>query len=225
MMEKLLYPTHSVRCIVTGPSCYGKSVFLTSLFLNTLNENDKLCIYSRSLHQDLYQRIIKCFSNCIPIHIILNVPNAEGIDIVIEEIVKNKDFEKSYIEIETYESIEESESPKENEDGGFMILDDLNEKEMNDPRVQARFKRRRHNNLSTFNISQGYYELLKRNMGADGNIYHNFKPNNFRDLLNIYQDKSSIDTTLKEFKLLTSIFWNEKYQQLSFDMTQDKHTG
>ena len=26
-MEKLLYPTHAVRCIITGPTEYGKSYF------------------------------------------------------------------------------------------------------------------------------------------------------------------------------------------------------
>ena len=34
---------------------------------------------------------------------------------------------------------------------------------MNDPRVQAMFKRSRHNNLSIFIISQDYYELSKKN--------------------------------------------------------------
>ena len=30
-MEKFPYPTHPVRCIITGPSECGKSVFLTNL--------------------------------------------------------------------------------------------------------------------------------------------------------------------------------------------------
>ena len=81
---------------------------------------------------------------------------------VIEEIVHNKDFEKSDAEIETYESIEELTFPQEYDDGGIIILDDLNEKEMNDPRVQAMFKRSRHNVLSIFIISQDYYELPKK---------------------------------------------------------------
>ena len=105
-MEKKLYPTHPVRCIITGPSCSGKSVFLTNLILNIINEYDKIYIYSPSLHQDLYQKIIKCFTNCIPIHIIPNILNEEDIDIVIAEIISNKDFEKSDTEIETFESIE-----------------------------------------------------------------------------------------------------------------------
>ena len=111
-MEKILYPTHPVRCIITGPSNVGKSVFLTNLILNIINEFDKIYIYSPSLHQDLYQKLIKCFSNYIPIHIIPNILNGADIDIVIDEIVNNKDFEKSNTEIETYESIEELNFPQ-----------------------------------------------------------------------------------------------------------------
>ena len=41
-MEKFLYPNHPLRCIITGPSESGKSVFLTNLILNVFNENDKI---------------------------------------------------------------------------------------------------------------------------------------------------------------------------------------
>ena len=221
-MEKILYPTHPVRCILTGPSECGKSVFLTNLILNIINEYNKIYIFSPRLNQDLYQKLIKCFSSYIPFHIILNILNEADIDIVIEEIVNNKDFEKSNTEIETYESIDELKFPQEYDDGGIIILDDLNEKEMNDPRVQAMFKRSRHNNLSIFIISRDCYELPKRTIRANGNIYHIFKPNNFRDVLNLYQDKSSIDMSLNEFKLLASTCWNQKYQPLTIDMTKDK---
>ena len=81
-MEKFLYPS---EC--------GKSVFLTNLILNFINEYDKIYIYSPSVHQDLYQKLIKCFNNYIPIHIIPNILNQADIDIVIDEIGNNKDFE------------------------------------------------------------------------------------------------------------------------------------
>ena len=224
-MDKILYSTHPVRCIITEPRECGKSVFLTNLILNIINEYDKLCIYSPSLHQDLYEKLIKCFSNYITTNIIPNILNEEDIDKVIEEIVNNKDFEKSDTAVETCESIEELKFPQEYEDGGIIILDDLNEKEMNDPRVQALFKRSRYNNLSIFIISQDYYELPKRTVRANGNIYHIIKPNNFRDVLNLYHDKIFMDMTLNEFKLLTSTCWNEKYQPLTIDMTKDKFCG
>ena len=155
-MDKIFHLNHPVRSIITGPSECGKSVFLTNLILYLINEYDKIYIFSRSLHQDLYQKLIKCFSNYIPSHIIPNILNEADIDIVIDEIVNNKDFEKSNTEIQTYESIEELKYPQEYEDGGIIILDDANEKEMNDPRVQPMFKRSRHKNLSIFTISQDY---------------------------------------------------------------------
>ena len=224
-MEKILYPNHPVRCIITGPSECGKSVFLTNLILNIINEYDKIYIYSPSLHQDLYQKLIKCFSNYIPIHLIPNILNEEDIDIAIAEVINNKDFEKSNTEIETFNNIEELKFPQEYENNSIIILDDLNEKEINNEKIQAMFKRGRHNNLSIFIISQDYYELPKRTIRANGNIYHIFKPNNFRDVQNLYQDKASMDMTLNEFKLLTSTCWNKNYQPLTIDMTKDRLCG
>ena len=224
-MEKFLYPSHPCRCIITGPSNVGKSVFLTNIILNINNEYDKIYIYSPSLHQDLYQRLIKCFTNYIPIQIIPNILNEEDIDLVIDELVNNKDFQKSDIEIETFDNIEELKFPQEYENNSNIILDDLNQKEMDDPRVQAMFKRSRHNNLSNFIISQDYYELSKKTIRYNGNIFHIFKPNNFRDVINLYQDKASMDMTLNEFKLLTNICWDKKYTPLTIDMTKDKYTG
>ena len=222
-MEKFLYPNHPVRCIITGPSECGKSVFLTNSIINIIDEFDKLYIYSPSLHQDLYQKLIKCFSDCIPIHIITNILNEEDIYIVIEEMVNKKDLEKSDTQIVTYESIEELKFPQEYDDEGINILDDLNEKEMNDPRVHAMFTRSRHSNLSSFIISRNYYELPKKTIQASGNIYHIFKPKNFLDVRNIYQDKASMDMTSDEFKYLTSTCWNQIYQPLTIDMTKDKY--
>ena len=224
-MEKILYPTHPVRCIITGPSECGKSVFLTNLILNIINEYDKLYIYSPSLHQDLYQKLIKCFSNYIPINIIPNILNEEDIDIVIEEIVNNKDFEKSDCEIETFDNIEDLKFPQEYENNSIIILDDLNEKEINNEKIQAMFKRGRRNNSSIFIMSQDYYELPKRTIRCNGIVFHLFKPNNYLDVRNIYQDKASMDMTLDEFKYLTSSCWNKIYQPLTIDMTKVKYTG
>ena len=151
--------------------------------------------------------------------------NEEDFDIVIEEIVNNKDFEKSDKEIETYESIEKLKFHQEYDDGDVSISDDLNEKEMNDPRVQAMFKRSRHNNLSIFIISQDYYELPKKTIRANGKIKHICKANNFLDVRIIYQDKASMDMTLDKSEYLTSTCWNEKYQPLSNDMTKDRYSG
>ena len=75
----------------------------------------KINIFSPSLHQDLYQKLVKCFSNYIPIHIIPNILTEADIDTVIEEIVNNEDFEKSNTEIETFDNIEELGYPQDYE--------------------------------------------------------------------------------------------------------------
>ena len=171
--------------------------------LNIVNEYDKNYINSPSLHQNFYQKFIKCLSKNISFFIIPNILNEEDIDIVIEEIVNDKDFQKPDTEIQTYESIEELNFPQEYDNGGVIILDDLFEKEMNESR---------HNYSSIFNISQHCYELPKITIRAKGKIYHIFEPNNFRDVLNICQDKSSRKMIVNKFKILTSSCWTKKYQ-------------
>ena len=78
-------------------------------------------IYSPSLHQDLNQKLNKCFSNYIPLHIIPNILYEKDIEIVIDELVNKEDFEKSDTEIETYESIEELKFPQEYEVGVLLF--------------------------------------------------------------------------------------------------------
>ena len=80
---------------------------------------------------------------------ILNILIEEDIDVVIDKIVHDKDFEKSDTEIQTYESTE-LKYPQEYEDGGIIIMDDLNENEIKDPREKAMCELSRHNNLSIF---------------------------------------------------------------------------
>ena len=91
-----------------------------------------------------------------------NLLNDADIDIAIDEIANCEDFEKSDTEIETFHNVEELQKPQVYDDEGIIILDNLKEKKMNDPRVQAMFERSRHNIVSVLIISQGYYELPKR---------------------------------------------------------------
>ena len=48
---------------MTGPSESGKSVISTSLILKIINEYNKIDIYSPSLHQEVYQKLIKYLKN------------------------------------------------------------------------------------------------------------------------------------------------------------------
>ena len=78
--------------------------------MKIVNDYDNFYIYSPSLHQDLNQKVIKCFSNYSPIHLFPNILNEEDIDIVIDEKVNDKQFRKSDSEKDTHETIEELEN-------------------------------------------------------------------------------------------------------------------
>ena len=94
-------------------------------------------------------------------------------------------FENQILNWNTWNNRGIRKYPQEYDDGGIIILDHLNEKETNDPQAQEVFRRSTHNNLSVFIVSVDYYELPKRTIRANGNIYHIFKPNNFRVVLNL----------------------------------------
>ena len=72
--------------------------------------------------------------------------NEEYLDSKIEEIVNYRNSEKSETDIETFKSIKELKDTDEQvSDQQIVInLDDINEKERNDPRAHAVFKRSRH---------------------------------------------------------------------------------
>ena len=215
-MERKLYPKSPVRVVISGPSGCGKTCLLTKLITEIINEFTEIYIYSPSIHQETYQKLIECFEQKIP-------PKS------ISKVLKNKKTiedcltdELSDIEISVYENIDELKYPQDYQsDSTVIILDDLNENEMKDNRVQALFKRSRHNNISVFIISQDYYELPKRTIRANSNIFHLFKPNNYKDVQNLFQDKASMDMTIDEFKILCSICWQNKYNPLTIDMSKD----
>ena len=77
-----------------------------------INELDKIYIYSFSRYQNLYRKLNKCFSCYIPTNKIANNLNEEDMDIVIEEVIKNTDFEKSNTDIGTFDSIEKKISSR-----------------------------------------------------------------------------------------------------------------
>ena len=106
MMEKLFYPPHRVPCVISGPSCGGKSVFSTNSILNIINDIEKIYIYSPSIHKHLYQKVIKCFVNYKPINILQSILYEEDFDLVIEEVINHEDFKKSNIATENYGGLE-----------------------------------------------------------------------------------------------------------------------
>ena len=222
-MKIKLYPKLPVRVVISGPSGCGKTCLLTKLITEIINDYNEIYIYSPSIYQETYSKLIECFEQKIPPK---SIPKVLKNNKSIDDIISDEKFEPSDIEISVYENIDELKHPQDYQsESTVIILDDLNENEMKDERVQALFKRSRHNNISVFIISQDYYELPKRTIRANSNVFHLFKPNNIRDVQNLFQDKASMDMIIDEFKLLCNICWQTKFQPLTIDMSKNKEVG
>ena len=57
-----------------------------------------------------------------------NIINEKDIDLVIDELINDRKYEKTGKQMETYENIEELKFPQEYEDSGINIRDDHNKK-------------------------------------------------------------------------------------------------
>ena len=106
-----------------------------------------------------------------------------------------------------------------------IILDDLNKQQLQDPRVQMLIKRGRHNNLSTFVISHGFYELPKDTIRENSSIIHHFITKNFANVECIHRQLASTDMVKKEFKQFCHEVWNDDYNFITIDLTKKKNDG
>ena len=117
MIEKLLYPQIPIRVIISGKSASGKSTLLLKILFNIINEFDKIYIFSPTIHQPTYQKLIKSFQNFLPLNVIQNILKEkiplDDLDNTIEEIINHEDFEQSHIECESYENIDELKNAQE----------------------------------------------------------------------------------------------------------------
>ena len=122
-----------MRCINTRPSEKGKKVIQTKLVLYFFNESEKN-IHKLSKSSARYiSRIIQKF---LWLHTYSHNPNYSQwrtLDVVISEVVTDKNFQKSEIEKKTFESKNEIKYPQENDSDQTVVFisDDLNEKERN----------------------------------------------------------------------------------------------
>ena len=105
----------------------------------------------------------------------------------------------------------------------LIILDDSNKHQLQDPRVQIIFKRGRHNNVSIFVLSHGFYELPKDTIRENSTITHHFITNNIANVECIHRQLSSADMLIKEFKQFCHDVWNDDYNFTTFDLTKKKN--
>ena len=185
--------------------------------MNDIVVFENIFIYSPSLDEDHYQELFEYFSKYLLFHIIPNFLNEEDIVVVIIEIVEKKLWIVRFGNRDIWEYRKIKISTRiwwwRNNYARWSEW-----KKLVASRVQAMFQRNRHNNLSTFLISQNYYELAKGTMRANGNIHHTFTPKKHKDLQNLYRVKASMDMAFNDFKYLTTSCWDKKFQLCTIDI-------
>ena len=169
----------------------------------------------------LISKKLKCISKFIPTKIIENI---------LEEKDEFVNWGKGYWwelwkirqRNRKYGSIEQLKIPREYNSVSPIVcfLSDLNEKK--DPRVQALCRRSSRCNICIFIFNPDHCESPKRTILANVNINHISKPNSYRDVQKLYQDKTSMDMTLIVYRIITSTCWNERHQTLTYDRTEVK---
>ena len=145
----------------------GKKGFLKKMNSNTNSDFGKRNIYSPSLHQAFNEKLTEYFNNYITGNVIQNICSEEDLDPFFEEKLDYVHFEKSDIEMDISEPMENFIYPPEINSDYTMVntLHSFSEEVMNHLRIQAPFKRCRRSNVSTFISSQDYYEHPKKTFG------------------------------------------------------------
>ena len=117
-MEEFLIPK-SFRCLIIGPSGCGKTHLLMKIINSDMVDYDRLCLIGRSLHQDYYQILQKCYEENIPKNVIFNIferiwsGKPPGIDELIDMVVNDVGFEPSEVDFEVIEDLKELPDPGE----------------------------------------------------------------------------------------------------------------
>ena len=190
--------------------------------MNVVNDIVKVYIYSPCLDQDFYQKIIKYFKNFSPKNVNQSIITEKNLNRLIEEIVDHEKFSKLKIKVEAHESKNELKYRQDyHSDHPLVIsLDVLNEKNWVFPDFKHFL------NVIT-NLLLHPVKVLKNfreNDETNGNEFHIFESNLFRDVPNLYQDEAAMDVTHLALKLSLASC-SKKYQPLTIHIRNDKYLG
>ncbi len=232
-MEEFLIPK-SFRCLIIGPSGCGKTHLLMKIINSDMVDYDRLCLIGRSLHQDYYQILQKCYEENIPKNVIFNIferiwsGQPPDIDELIDMVVNDVGFEPSEVDFEVIEDLQELPDPGDlggfSPDGGqtLVVMDDLLDEKQS--QLSKYFTRGRHNKINTFYISQSYFHLPRKTIRMNSNFLILFKLP-LRDVQDIYHDLVGMDMNIQEFKQLCNLAWSKSFCFLIIDLTKNRNNG
>ena len=94
----------------------------------------------------------------------------------------------------------------------------------NSSQIGEFFTRRRHEDLTVFHISQIYFALTRHNIKNNSDGILLFKQR-IRDVKSMYYDIGAHDMIYDEFKEMCHKGWDERFNYLCIDMTNNKNEG
>ena len=186
--------------------------------------------YSSTIHQPVNESFRKGFNNFLPFnvkqHFLREFIPLDELDKTLEETITHEDFESSHIKCESYENINELKNARDYDSDihNVIFLDDLNKQQLSDERVQMVFervfRRSRHNTLSLFVITHGFYVQHKDTIRENCTIIHQFIRNFFANIDCIDRQLSLTDMLIKKYKRFVNIVWSEDYNFVTIDLTK-----
>ena len=107
--------------------------------------------------------------------------------------------------------------------GSVVIFDDMLGAK-NSSQIDEFFTRGRHEDINVFYISQSYFVLSRQSIRNNSDRLILFKQT-LRDVQSMYYDIGAYDMNYNESKGMCHEAWDERYNYLCFDMTQNKIDG
>ena len=107
--------------------------------------------------------------------------------------------------------------------GSVVIFDNMLGAK-NSSQIDEFFTRRRHEDLDVYYISQSYFALPRQSIRNNSDILILFKQT-LRDVQSMYYGIGAYDMKYDEFKEMCHKAWDERFNYLCIDMTENKNEG
>lgn len=191
--HNFLLPSPSCRALIIGGSgCGNTSLLLKMLLLKQWLDYDNLYVFSKSLHQPEYKLLKTGFEKGYTKREILGFfKNGKGnINEFLDSLPCKR---KPKFDVHYYEDSDSIPDPKEVDmtKKNLFIFDDVMTNS-NQSKAEDFYTRGRHNNTSSFYISQNYYKLPRQTIRSNANILILFSIPD-RDLQPIHREFLSMD--------------------------------